>query len=359
MTFTKLYDNLNIKPNASQKDIKKAYRKLAVKYHPDKPTGNEEKFKEISHAYEILSNEEKRKLYDQFGEDAINGQTPQNPDDIFANIFSNMGGFNPFGNSFGNRTRRKNKPFVHELHISLQDIYKFKINKLKINKNINCSTCDGTGAKENGLQTCSGCNGSGKKQKVTNNGFMQQIMITDCNMCNSTGQIIINKCDKCNGKRTTSKSEIIQIQLNPDMNDGQKIIFENAGDESPGVLPSDVIIILRIKPHKIFTKHNYDLIMKQNITLNEALCGAKFNIPHINDNNILIHTQVVIEPNSIHTINNLGFKYNDKHGNLIIHFNVIFPKTKDIKKYKQILYKSLPSSNNNKHTNSNNIHYIS
>jgi len=157
---TKLYDTLGVSPSATENELKKAYRKLALKYHPDKNPNGAEKFKDISHAYEILSDPQKRETYDNFGEEGLSGDAGgmgMNPEDLFASFF---------GGAFGGSSRsgpRRGKDVVHPLKVSLEDLYKGKVFKLSIKRNVICKACNGKGGKEGAVKNCSDCNGRGVK----------------------------------------------------------------------------------------------------------------------------------------------------------------------------------------------------
>ena len=197
---SRLYNILGINQNATEKEIKKAYRKLAIKYHPDKNKnpGAEDKFKEISSAYEVLSNKDKRKRYDKFGEDGLkNDNMGGNPFDLFSNIFGGNSFNHPFG--FGSPQQRpnKSKDRVEKIDVSLKDLYNCKTVNINLNKKVKCSLCHSTGGLyESSVIFCDNCNGKGKYMRIVQIGpGMIQQMNTKCDLCN--GSCIDNSSEKC------------------------------------------------------------------------------------------------------------------------------------------------------------------
>ena len=260
-----LYEILNVDRQASESQIKKAYHKLALKYHPDRnKDGNikecEEKFKEISGAYEVLGDKDKREQYDKFGLDAVKGSGGPdiNPFDIFNNIFGGGGGMGPgmgmgFGqadspfNSFFGGGPRRPKNRIEKITVSLEDIYKKKTLKINYKKKCVCSSCNGSGGKyPSSTIICSSCEGKGRILKVVQigPGMISQSTQT-CYKCNGKGKSIKpdELCEECSGTKFVNKSNSVEITLNNDVKQGSKIVVENGGDEDINHIKSDLIFV--------------------------------------------------------------------------------------------------------------------
>jgi DnaJ family protein A protein 2 len=206
---TKYYDLLECSPDASENDLKKAYRKAALKYHPDRnsdPTAGE-RFKEISHAYEVLSDPQKKEIYDRYGEEGLTGDGGghggMSAEDLFSHLF---GG----GGRSQQRGPRKGKDMSHGLKVSLEDLYKGKVSKLALQKQVLCTGCEGRGGKEGSVQSCRGCNGRGVKIIMRQMGPMIQQMQQTCPDCNGEGETIRDKdrCKQCNGRKVSQERKV-------------------------------------------------------------------------------------------------------------------------------------------------------
>lgn len=350
----KFYNILGVNRNASDSELKKAYRKLAMKYHPDKSNesnreANETKFKEISNAYDILKDKEKRDLYDRFGEEGLKGMSGGggNPFDIFDNIFGNS---NPFGSSFSfnssrGQRKKRSKDRLEEISIDLEDLYNNVVKKIDIKQKIVCLSCRGTGANsKDDIVICSNCNGQGKVMKIINigPGMIQQTMTT-CEKCRGRGKSIKKLCRECQGNRIVTKNKKISLPIENGLKDGSKITIPELANHDPDCdIQGDLIIKIKFREHKYFKRNNYNLIITKNILLSEALCGFEFMISHLDGRQILIKNDQIIKPNQEYCVRNEGLKIDEKSkGDLIINFNVIFPDylDEDRKKY---LNKILP-----------------
>lgn len=288
---TAYYDLLGVKPNATADELKKAYRKLALKLHPDKNPDKDsaEKFKNVSHAYEVLSDPKKRDIYDQGGEQAlkeggVNESAFSSPMDIFEMFFGGGGGSR-------RRKENKGKDVIHQLGVTLEDLYNGSTRKLALQKNVICDKCAGKGGKEGAVQRCTTCKGSGS-QVILNQlgaGMYQQIHTT-CRDCDGQGERINPKdmCKTCQGRKIVQERKILEVHIDKGMEDGQKITFYGEGDQSPGLEPGDIIIILEEKDHATFRRKEMDLIMKMEINLTEALCGFKRTIKTLDNRTLVI-----------------------------------------------------------------------
>ena len=287
---TKLYDLLGVSPGAGENEIKKAYRKLALKYHPDKNSSPEaaEKFKEISGAFEVLSDSEKRQMYDQYGEQGLGNMGGfHDPSDIFSQFFGGM--FGGGGQQRGQQRQQRGKDVAHVLKVSLEDVYKGKSTKLALNKTILCPQCEGSGAKEKGMKsTCGDCRGSGVKMIVRQIGPMIQQMQTVCPTCRGAGKSIdpANLCKSCNGKCTTKERKILEVHVERGMAHEETIRFAGEADQEPDVIPGDIVIILDVQPNDKFQRKGNHLTTTCPIPLSTALCGGTVTLKHL-DNRVL------------------------------------------------------------------------
>lgn len=288
------YDILGVAKDANQEEIKKAYRKLAHKHHPDKG-GNEEKFKKINKAYQILSNKKKRKQYDQFGKTnsgASGGgfggyqsgfQSNFNPEDlgdIFGEFFG--GGFGGFSNS--NNRERKGQDIRIDVSISLEDAFSGTVIKKSLKKKNTCPECDGSGAEpESEMKTCPECDGTGQKEtrKRTILGTISQK--TTCDNCYGTGEIPKKKCSKCNGKGWVKNIKDLKIKIPAGIKSGQTIRLSRKGNAVEGGVPGDLLVNIRIKKHKHFKRKGDDLHYKAQISFSTAALGGKIKIPTFNE----------------------------------------------------------------------------
>ncbi|CCE86445.1 Piso0_004935 [Millerozyma farinosa CBS 7064] len=332
---TKFYDLLGVSPSATDSELKKAYRKAALKYHPDKNPSPEaaDKFKSLSHAYEVLSDDQKREVYDTYGEEGLSGAGPggmgggMGAEDIFAQFFG--GGFGMGG---GSRGPTRGKDIKHVISCTLEELYKGRTAKLALNKTVLCKECDGRGGKEGKVKTCSTCQGQGMRFITRQMGPMIQRFQTVCDVCKGNGFICDAKdlCQVCKGKRTTNERKILQVHIDPGMKDGQKIVFSGEGDQEPGITPGDVFFIVEEKPHEKFTRKGNDLYYDAEIDLLTALAGGEFAFKHVSGEYIKVTVVPgeVIAPGTTKVIENHGMPVyrHGGNGNLFVKFTVKFPK---------------------------------
>ncbi|KAI1001385.1 Mitochondrial protein import protein [Podosphaera aphanis] len=340
---TKLYDTLGVSPSCTEAELKKAYKLGALKHHPDKNRSNPaaaEKFKEISHAYEVLSDPQKRQIYDQYGEEGLEGgggAAGMNAEDLFSQFFGGGGGFGGgLGGMFGGgqQQRAPNKArTIHHVHrVTLEDIYKGKVSKLALQKSILCQKCDGRGGKEGAVRKCAGCDGVGMKTMMRQMGPMIQRFQTNCPDCNGEGEVIRekDKCKVCNGKKTTTERKVLHVHVDKGIRSGHRIEFKGEGDQTPGAQPGDVIFEIEQKPHPRFQRKEDDLIYHAEVDLVTALAGGTIYIEHLDERwlSIEIIPGEVISPGSVKLIRGQGmpsFRHHD-FGNMFVQFDVKFPE---------------------------------
>jgi DnaJ family protein A protein 2 len=341
---SKFYDILGVSSDASDDEIKKAYRKLAIKFHPDKnkSEGAEDKFKEISKSYEILSDSSKRKIYDQVGEDGLNdnGMSGGSPFDMFEQMFGNSGNGFPFNGGFpfggGNTKPQKGSDIPYTLNISLEEMYMGKTKKMSLSRKIKCNKCSGTGCTTGNKPTCSTCSGKGIKIVVRpiGPGMLQQMQVA-CTDCNGKGKIIKdeNICKQCKGNQIISEKKIIEIDVKKGTPNGYKIVLKGQGDASADINNSgDLIINICQKPHDYLIRNNNDIIYEQTISIGEALCGYNFVLTHLDNRKLLIKTKpnTTVNLDNIMIIPNEGMCQMDNltvKGNLCIKFKIEMPET--------------------------------
>jgi len=350
---TEFYDRLGVSPEASNEEIKKAYRKMAMKLHPDRNPGDktaEEKFKALGEAYDVLGDEKKRKLYDRYGKKGLEegGYQQRNARDIFSAFF----GPGMFGDDDDDASGpRRGEDSVNPLNVTLEDLYKGKTSHVAITRNILCSKCHGNGTKSGKSPVkCKACNGRGIRVITKRSGFFQQMEQTYCPECHGRGEIIDekDKCPQCNGKQVVSDRKILEIVVEPGMKDNQRITFAGESDQAPDMEPGDVIFVIRTKEHDRFKRSGNDLIMAHSITLAEALTGFQFTFEHLDKRTIVVKSapEQVVRPGDVMSIPDMGMPiYGIPYswGRMLVKFNVIFPLFSEIKPKLNEIRQCLPA----------------
>ncbi|KAF2730038.1 hypothetical protein EJ04DRAFT_54471 [Polyplosphaeria fusca] len=340
---TKLYDVLGVPPGTDDVDVlKKAYRRGALKHHPDKNAHNPEaaeKFKELTHAYEVLSNTQTRERYNQGGEAALKDDGGMGggmaAEDLFQQFFGGGGGGGAFGNMFGGGMRetgpKKARTIAHVHKVNLEDIYKGKVSKLALQKSVICPKCSGRGGKEGAVKTCTGCDGRGMKHMMRQMGPMIQRFQTVCPDCSGEGEIIRDRdrCKQCNGKKTIVERKVLHVHVDRGVKSGHKVEFRGEGDQLPGVEPGDVVFEIEQKPHPRFQRKDDDLFYHAEIDLLTALAGGQIHIEHLDERwlTVDIVPGETISPGEVKVIRGQGMPSYRHHdfGNLYIQFDVKFP----------------------------------
>lgn len=293
------YEVLGVARNANADEIKKAYRKAAIKYHPDKNPGDkeaEEKFKEAAEAYDVLSNPEKRARYDQYGHAGMSGAAGGGAggfggfssggfsmEDIFSqfgDIFG--GGFRSTSSSGGRRTNRGSDIRI-KVRLTLSEIANGVTKKLRINKTVACDKCGGTGAKDaNSYSTCSACKGTGYITRVENTFFGRMQTQGVCPTCGGTGKVITAPCDQCHGEGTVRGSEIVEIKIPAGVGEGMVLTVSGKGNAArQGGVNGDLQVMIEEEPDAELVRDGNDLIHNLNITVTTALLGGTVEVPTV------------------------------------------------------------------------------
>jgi molecular chaperone DnaJ len=302
MTKRDYYEVLGINRDSSTDEIKKAYRKLALKYHPDRNPGDkgaEEKFKEATEAYEVLRDKEKRAQYDQFGHSGFAGAGAEGfggfsggfdlSDALraFMRDFGGFGGFDDFfgaaassGRRSGRKVRRGNDLQV-KLQLTLRDVAQGAKKKIKVSKLVACSNCNGSGAKSGSTkQPCPACSGTGELRQVSRSLFGQYINITSCPECGGEGVVIKDPCTPCRGDGRTKGSRSIEVQIPAGVTTGNYITLEGQGDAAPrGGIPGDLIILIEELGSEIFERHGDDIFCDLPVSFAQLAIGGTVEIP--------------------------------------------------------------------------------
>jgi len=338
------YEILDVSKNASKEDIKKAYRKQALKFHPDKNPGDdsaEEKFKEAAEAYEVLSDDDKRARYDRFGHAGLGGaagggfggqgMTVEDIFSSFGDIFGDaFGGFGGFGGSRrSSRAVRKGSNLRVKVKLDLQEIANGAEKKIKVNKYVSCSSCEGTGAEGgSSYSTCNTCNGNGQVTRVSNTFLGQMQTVTSCPTCGGEGKIITNKCKKCYGEGIVKEEEVIPISIPAGVAEGMQMTVSGKGNAARrGGINGDLLVMIQEEHHPELIRDGNDLLYNLHISIPQASLGAAVEIPTV-DNKVKIKIEPGTQPGKILRLRNKGIPdvngYNK--GDLLVSINVWIPK---------------------------------
>jgi len=289
------YEVLGVAKDASEKDIKSAYRKLAMKYHPDRSEAAdaEERFKEISEAYAVLSDAEKRQKYDQFGHAGINGQYSQ--EDLFRGInfddllrgFGFGGGDSIFDMFFGGGRQRgpaRGRDLRYDVNLTLEQAASGLEMTIDVPRTESCQTCSGSGSKPGtSPAVCGACRGSGQITRAQNTPFGQIVTSTVCNKCGGKGHIITNPCSECGGTGRVRKTRKINIKIPPGVEDGQHLKLRGQGDAATrGGDAGDLFVVLNILPHPQFQRQDSDLFLEMPVSITQAALGVDLEVPTLN-----------------------------------------------------------------------------
>ncbi|QZE13255.1 molecular chaperone DnaJ [Halosquirtibacter laminarini] len=311
------YEVLGVSKSASESEIKKAYRKLAIKYHPDKNPDDkdaEDKFKEAAEAYDVLSNAEKKQRYDQFGHAAFDGAAGgggfggggMSMDDIFSmfgDIFGGGGGgfsgFSGFGGGGAPRRNRGSNLRVR-VRLTLKEIAEGVDKKIKVNKYVQCTTCSGTGAKDNNsFHTCAKCSGSGRVTQIVNSFLGQMRSEAVCPDCGGDGKTIINKCTECHGDGIVKDEEVIHVRIPAGVAEGMQLNVSGKGNAAKrGGEPGDLLVVIAEEKHPELIRDDNDLIYNLFTTFPNLALGTEVEIPTI-DGKVKVKLEAGTQPNKI------------------------------------------------------------
>lgn len=356
------YEVLGVSKSASADEIKKAYRKMAIKYHPDKNPGDkeaEEKFKEAAEAYDVLSDQSKRQKYDQFGHAAFeNGGGGggyyghgMSMDDIFSqfgDIFGSAfgGGFSGFGSRGGSRQNRGTNLRVR-VTLTLQEVATGVTKKLKVKKAVKCSHCNGTGAKDaNSVKTCTTCKGSGVVMRVVQSLFGQMQSQTVCPDCGGDGKTVIDKCPHCGGEGIVMQETVEEVRIPAGVEDGMQLSVQGGGNAArKGGIPGDLLVVIQETPDKELVRDGSNLIYHLLLSVPDMILGAPIEVPTV-DSKVRVTIDPGTQPGKVLRLKGKGLPEvnSSRRGDLLVRVDVYIPT--EISKEEKKAVESLKGSDN-------------
>ncbi len=348
MTKRDYYEILGVTKTASGEEIKKAYRKVAMQYHPDRNPGNkeaEENFKEAAEAYEVLSDPDKKAKYDRYGHAAFapgsggfSGSTNVNMEDIFSQ-FGDIFGDDIFGSFFGGGGRRgggtsrshgtRGSNLRIKLKMNYEEMSKGATKNIKVKKYVSCTTCSGSGAKDKGsIQTCSTCGGSGQVRKVTNTFLGQMQTVSTCPTCNGEGSIVTSKCNVCKGEGRVYGEETVNINIPAGVQEGMQLSLGGKGNAGErGGMAGDLIVLIEEEAHKELQRDGLNVAFELHISFPDAVFGTQVEVPTI-DGRAKIKIPPGTQSGKIFRLKGKGFPEVNGYGrgDQLIHVNVWTPQ---------------------------------
>lgn len=363
------YEVLGVSKNASADEIKKAYRKKAIEFHPDKNPGDkaaEEKFKEAAEAYEVLSDPNKKSRYDQYGHAGVGGASGfggggMNMEDIFSHFGDIFGGhFGGFGGGFGGSRSsaqrvRKGSDLRVKVKLTLKEIATGVEKKIKVKKYVACSHCSGTGAENgSGYSTCSTCNGTGRVTRVTNTILGQMQTASTCPTCSGDGKIITNKCSHCNGEGILREDEVISINIPAGVMEGMQLSLSGRGNAARrGGVNGDLLVVIEEERDNQLIRDDNDLIYNLLLTFPTAILGGTVEVPTV-DGKVKVKIDPGTQPGKVLRLRGKGLPSVNSYGtgDLLVNIGVYIPENLSKEEKKNI--EKLADSANMKPTESAN-----
>lgn len=355
------YEVLGVSKSATPEELKKAYRKLALQYHPDRNPGNkeaEEKFKEAAEAYEVLSNPEKRQRYDQFGFAGMGGAggysgQGMSMDDIFSqfgDLFADFGLGSFFGGSFGGGSRssgtvrERGGNIRVKVKMNLQEIEKGAKKKIKVSKYVTCDHCHGSGSEDGRTDTCPTCKGRGQVIRTVNSFLGQMQTASTCPNCGGTGKIIKNKCTHCHGDGIVKGEEVIDIDIPAGVGEGMQLTLRGKGGAGPhNGINGDLYVLIEEEAHPELERDGSNLIYNLFISVPQAILGTEAEVPTVSGK-VRVKIAPGTQSGKILRLRGKGLPVVNGYGNgdLLVYVNVWIPKkvTKDEEKVLQGLVNS-------------------
>ena len=343
------YEVLGVKKDATQQEIKAAYKKMAIKYHPDRNPGNkeaEEKFKEAAEAYDVLRDEQKRARYDQFGHEGLNGMGggfsggSMNMDDIFSmfgDIFGGHmgGGFSAFtgfgGGGRGGKQVYRGSDLRIKVKLTLNDVANGCTKKFNVHKYVACQACKGTGSEDGQKQTCPTCGGQGVTYRTVNSMFGRMQTQQTCSACGGVGTTIKNKCKTCRGEGVVQGEEVVEVNIPRGVDNGMVVTVPGKGNAGrQGGVNGDIQVIVEVEDHKDFVRQDQNLIYNLLLDVPTATLGGQVEIPTL-DGRVKIKIDPGTQPGKVMRLRGKGLPavqgYGYGVGDLIVHISVYIPET--------------------------------
>ena len=351
------YEVLGIPKSSSADEIKKQYRKLALKFHPDRNNSSEagEHFKEISEAYAVLSDAEKRQIYDQHGHAGVGGRYSN--EDIFrgaqadfGDIFgSGGGGFGSifetlFGGKGGSGFNQRGADILYETEVSLEDVLHGKRIEIDLQKQIECGNCQGSGCKPGtDKRTCGTCNGQGQIRQTRNMGFASFVTAAICSSCSGHGSVVDTPCGECKGKGSKSGSKKVNFGIPPGIDSGDYAVPEE-GNEVPGGQNGDLIVRIKVQPHPKFERDKKDIFYDHDITMIDAALGCEIVVPTLEESK-KIKVSPGTQPNTIVKLKGKGVLHVNSRGRGDQYVRIVVNVPKKLNKHQKNLLSEFQNSN--------------